>query len=70
MMDDGRKEGEYLEAGSLFEHFWDEVSDQIAYKPIRPSIRQELEEHLLDRVEVWSAFVYRLVVCCISVSFR
>lgn len=47
MMDDGRKEGEYLEAGSLFEHFWDEVSDQIAYKPIRPSIRQELEEHLL-----------------------
>ncbi len=31
-------------------HFLDEVTEQIAYKPLRPSIRQELEAHLEDRI--------------------
>lgn len=35
----------------ISDSFLNEVTDQIAYKPIRLSIRQELEEHLLDRME-------------------
>ena len=35
----------------VYESFLNEVTDQIAFKPIRASIRQELEEHLLDRIE-------------------
>lgn len=32
-------------------HFLNEVTDQISYEPLRPSIRQELESHILDRME-------------------
>ena len=35
----------------ISESFLNEVTDQIAFKPIRASIRQELEEHLWDRIE-------------------
>ena len=31
--------------------FLEEVTAQISYKPLRPSIRQELENHIQDRVE-------------------
>ena len=33
------------------ERFLDEITDQISYKPLRPSIRQELSSHIEDRVE-------------------
>ena len=32
-------------------HFLKEVTEQISYKPLRPSIRQELESHIQDRME-------------------
>lgn len=32
-------------------HFLDQVTEQISYKPLRPSIRQELEDHLEDRIQ-------------------
>lgn len=32
-------------------HFLNEVTDQISYEPLRPSIRQELESHIQDRME-------------------
>lgn len=32
-------------------HFLNEVTDQISYQPLRPSIRQELESHIQDRME-------------------
>jgi cell division protein FtsW (lipid II flippase) len=32
-------------------HFLIEVTDQISYQPLRPSIRQELESHIQDRME-------------------
>lgn len=35
----------------ISDSFLNEVTDQIAYKPIRAFIRQELEEHLVDRIE-------------------
>lgn len=31
--------------------FLDEVTEQIAYKPLRPTIRQELETHIEDRID-------------------
>lgn len=31
--------------------FLDEVTDQISYEPLRPSIRQELKDHMNDRME-------------------
>ena len=31
--------------------YLDDVTEQIAYKPLRPSIRQELEAHIEDRIE-------------------
>ena len=33
---------------STVSHFLDDVTGQISYKPLRPSIRQELEEHIQD----------------------
>ncbi|NNJ33226.1 permease prefix domain 1-containing protein [Lacrimispora defluvii] len=35
--------------------FLDEVTDQISYEPLRPSIRQELENHMNDRMEDYKA---------------
>ena len=35
--------------------FLDEVTDQISYKPLRPSIRQELEAHIRDRIEEYES---------------
>ena len=35
--------------------FLDEVTDQISYKPLRPSIRQELESHIQDRMEEYES---------------
>lgn len=35
--------------------FLDKVTNQISYKPLRPAIRQELEEHILDRIEEYAA---------------
>lgn len=35
--------------------FLNEVTDQISYKPLRPSIRQELEDHMNDRMEDYKA---------------
>lgn len=32
-------------------HFLNEVTDQISHQPLRPSIRQELESHIQDRME-------------------
>lgn len=32
-------------------HFLNEVTDQISYQPLRPSIHQELESHIQDRME-------------------
>lgn len=32
-------------------HFLNEVTDQISYQPLRPSIRQELESHIQDSME-------------------
>lgn len=44
---------------NTFDHavssFLDEVTDQISYKPLRPSIRQELESHLQDRMEEYQS---------------
>lgn len=36
---------------SSISQFLKEVTDQISYKPLRPSIRQELEDHMNDRME-------------------
>ncbi len=36
---------------SAVSHFLNEVTDQISYHPLRPSIRQELESHIQDRME-------------------
>ena len=35
--------------------FLDEVTDQIAWKPLHPSIRQELEEHIEDLADYKSS---------------
>lgn len=35
--------------------FLNEVTDQISYEPLRPSIRQELEDHMNDRMEDYKA---------------
>ena len=37
------------------ERFLDEITDQISYKPLRPSIRQELSSHIEDRVEEYES---------------
>lgn len=36
---------------SAVSHYLDDVTEQIAYKPLRPSIRQELEAHIEDHVK-------------------
>lgn len=36
---------------SAVSQFLNEVTDQISYQPLRPSIRQELEAHINDRME-------------------
>lgn len=36
---------------SAITHFLDDVTSQISYQSLRPSIREELESHILDRVE-------------------
>lgn len=35
--------------------FLDQVTDQIAYRPLRPSIRRELADHLEDRTQDYEA---------------
>lgn len=40
---------------SAVTHFLDEVTDQISYQPLRPSIRQELESHIQDRTEEYES---------------
>lgn len=35
--------------------FLDEVTEQISYEPLRPSIRQELESHIQERIEDYKA---------------
>ena len=35
--------------------FLNEVTDQSSYEPLRPSIRQELEDHMNDRMEDYKA---------------
>lgn len=42
------------------EHFLDDVTGQISYKPLRPSIRRELEEHLQDCMEYYESQGYSL----------
>lgn len=37
------------------ERFLDEITDQISYRPLRPSIRQELESHIEDRIEEYES---------------
>lgn len=39
---------------SIF-HFLEEVTAQISYEPLRPSIWQELENHIQDRIEEYEA---------------
>ncbi len=36
-------------------HFLEDVTDQISYKPLRPSIHQELESHIKDRIEEYES---------------
>ncbi len=36
-------------------NFLNEVTDQISYKPLRPAIRQELEDHIEDRMEEYES---------------
>lgn len=36
---------------SAVSQFLNEVKDQISYQPLRPSIHQELESHIQDRIE-------------------
>ncbi|MDW2798630.1 permease prefix domain 1-containing protein [Clostridium boliviensis] len=38
-------------SNSSISQFLKEVTEQISYKPLRPSIRQELEDHMNDRME-------------------
>ncbi|WP_313180166.1 permease prefix domain 1-containing protein [Lacrimispora sp.] len=40
---------------SAVSHFLEEVTDQISYKPLRPSIHQELESHIKDRIEEYES---------------
>ncbi len=40
---------------SAVSQFLNEVTDQISYKPLRPTIRQELEDHMNDRMEDYKA---------------
>ncbi|MTK07847.1 MAG: hypothetical protein F8N38_12270 [Hungatella sp.] len=40
---------------SAVSQFLNEVTDQISYEPLRPSIRQELEDHMNDRMEDYKA---------------
>nr|WP_312426016.1 permease prefix domain 1-containing protein [Lacrimispora sp.] len=40
---------------SAVTHFLEDVTDQISYKPLRPSIHQELESHIKDRSEEYES---------------
>jgi len=40
---------------SAVTHFLEDVTDQISYKPLRPSIHQELESHIKDRIEEYES---------------
>ena len=40
---------------SAVSHFLEEVTEQISYQPLRPSIRQELESHIQDRIEEYES---------------
>jgi len=40
---------------SAISHFLEEVTEQISYKPLRPSIYQELESHINDRIEEYES---------------
>ncbi|MEY8355719.1 permease prefix domain 1-containing protein [Lachnospiraceae bacterium 54-53] len=42
-------------ADSAVSRFLDEVAEQISYRPLRPSIRQELESHIQDRMEEYES---------------
>jgi MFS family permease len=40
---------------SAISYFLEEVTEQISYKPLRPSIYQELESHINDRIEEYES---------------
>ena len=37
------------------QEFLDKVTDQISYRPLRPEVRRELEEHTADRAAEYEA---------------